>query len=912
MTTTLSRDAINTLRLESGEPITYFDLTVEWILSALLIFMPLAFGVVAPWSEEITIVAVLAISVCLVCKHLWRRDASGTWSWAFLPILLFLLLAVTQLVSLPAGLVKTISPQTFAMRHRLLGDMPNAQSLLQSMSLSFYPPKTRHDLIIVLIASSVFAAVLDVYKRPAQIVRLLTVISLVGGAIAVLALLQVLTQADSIYWLVPTGYNRATGGTFVNYSNFSQFMNLSIGASVGLLLLKAREGRKSSGSSRPRRGAIVQELGDSTWQPVWVMGIIAGLGMASVLLSLSRGGVISLLSALVVTSVLVGRRQRLRAQTWALGGVGVLVAVMVVYTGFESLYERMASLERERGSTTGRAQVFKDISNIVGQFPVTGIGLGAHEYVYPYFDRSTNPLYAEHADSDYFQLAEEMGFVGLAIMAVFLGLLWTNFYQATRPRRPRVCYAAYGLGFGVIAVMVHGMTDFGQHLPAVGCLTAATCGLLFNLGRLARAAGSSRREQPEDVVIPQRSFGRRAVDAVPAMVATLSLVWGWQVVNKNRLADDDWERAQEIASDIDKLDRTDADNAYITLLSAAESAANRVPDNVEYSFGLNSFRWRAISRVSDPETGGVVISKEALGFTERIVDELQATRLLCPTFAPVYSLIGQLEVFVLNRPTGAIFIQTGYELGRTHPTVVFAAAVLDATQGKWDEAMAKFRRCLVLDQRFLPEILEVFVRQEDRPDLAVVIASEKAEWLVTAFYAIRGSVGASVTQPSTTQAASEPTTDVAATSPASMPPTTRESAVTIEPATTQAATTTNTTQMSEKTRLALDSALEMLKKRAVEQDAPASTLGAIAGLCLERGEDDAAILFYRKALDKDYGVVEWHYGLAVALRAVGKLEDAMKEVRLCLRLKPEMPEAQQLLSILASERVNRPATMTSP
>lgn len=901
MTSALSRDKLESLRLEAGEPVTHFDRAIEWILSGLLVFMPLVFGVVAPWSEEVVAAGALAMCACLVAKHLWRRDASGVWTWAYLPILLFILLALVQMIPLPAGIVKLVSPGTLATHQRLLADMPDVDALLRTLTLSFYPPKTRHDLMIVLIAVAVFVAVLDVYRWPAQIVRLLTVIALVGGAVALLALLQVLTQADSIYWLIPTGYNRATSGTFINYSNYSQFMNLSVGAAVGLLLLKLREGRGDSGGTRPRRGAMMQELGEPAWQPVWGLGLIVGMGMVSVLLSLSRGGVISLMAALAFTTVLVGRRLRLRAQTWGITGVVLAVLIVILYAGFDSLYDRMATFEHQRDPTTGRTQIYKDITQIVRQFPAVGVGLGAHEYVYPVYDRSTNPLYAEHADSDYFQLAEEMGFTGLALMAAFLGMVWWTFFRVIRSHRPRVGYVAFGLGYGLVAVMVHGMTDFGQHLPAVACLSAISCALLFNLGRLARAA-SNKTAPPAEGVVPQRTLVRRVIDAGAPLLAGLSLCWALVVVNNNRLADADWQIVQEWAADIDRLEPAQANEGYIRLLTAAEAASARVPDNVEYRYGLNLHRWRSISRTTDPASGGVVLAGEALGFTERIVDDLHRTRLLCPTFAPIYSLLGQLEVFVLNKPSGSHFIRQGYELGRTHPTVVFAAGVLDASEGHWDDSLTKFRRCLALDQQLLPEILDVYIRQMERPDLAVSVASDKAEWLVTALYALR--TASHMDPDSATQPATQPGDASTQPADASTQPATQLSG---DPS-TQPATQTQSVSIQQ-AREALRGATELAKARALaDETTAAGTLAAIAGLSLEQNDPAAAITFYRLALHKDYGKVEWHYGLAWALTATQQYEDALKEVRLCLRLRPEMPEATQLME----ELINRTTASTRP
>jgi len=66
------------------------------------------------------------------------------------------------------------------------------------------------------------------FRNSRQIKGLLTAIFAIGCAEALLALVQVATRAEKIYWFIPTPVSPPCG-SFVNYSHFAQFMNLSIG-----------------------------------------------------------------------------------------------------------------------------------------------------------------------------------------------------------------------------------------------------------------------------------------------------------------------------------------------------------------------------------------------------------------------------------------------------------------------------------------------------------------------------------------------------------------------------------------------------------------------------------------------------------------------------------------------------------
>lgn len=225
-----------------------FDLAIEWLLLALLAFMPFAFGAVEAWSEQVVVGLAGAIAVCLVAKFVVCRDARFAWSWGLVPIGLFVALVLFQLLPLPAGLLGRLSPNTVALRAELLGDVPAAARALDRQTVSLYPHATRHDLVLLAVVVTVFLAVLNVHRQMRQVKRLLWGVAVVGAAVALLSLGQFLGDATTIYGAVPLSSKAA--GPFLNHSHFGQFMNLSIGATLGLLLVYVEEifGRSSEAS----------------------------------------------------------------------------------------------------------------------------------------------------------------------------------------------------------------------------------------------------------------------------------------------------------------------------------------------------------------------------------------------------------------------------------------------------------------------------------------------------------------------------------------------------------------------------------------------------------------------------------------------------------------------------------------
>ncbi len=816
-------------------PVSRFDTVIEWLMIALLAFMPLAFGAVEAWSEMAVICLAGAMALCLGLKLTLRRGSRIAWSWAYVPMGLFLLLAALQLVPLPTGLVSAVSANTASTKTSLLGDLPDAAERLTSMTISFYPLATKHDLRLLLAVAVVFFVVVNVYRRPEQIKRLLGAVAIIGGGIALLALAQVISRTGKIYWLVPTGTKIADAGTFVNHSNYSQFMNLSIGAALGLLIVKLHEGFQGVRVTLP---GVFERLAGPKGRIVWYLVGGIALAAATVFLSLSRGGAVALLIAGAFTALVIASKRALGGRGWIMAVMALGAFVCVLYVGFDAVYDRLSTL-REMREYGGRWQIVKDIGLAWTRFPAVGTGLGTHEVVYPMFDRSTTSALAAHAENEYAQAAEETGIIGLGLLIAFGAIVWAGYARCVRRIRLPIRSAAFGLGFGLVAIIVHSFSDFGQHLPANASLSAVSCGLLVALARMGR----HNPHGPAELAI----HGRYRPLAVAVLAGVIGL-WGWAILGANdaRCAEAHWEQALRVEDRLRKDGWLGSNDDYAALISEAAAAADCEPGNVKYHHWMNVYRWRSISRVVDPQTGKVVVTPRILEFTQRIVKELHAARALCPTFGATYCMVGQLEKFILNRPVGTQHIQTGYELAPCDPTACFVAGLLDAEQGKADDSLEKLRRAVALDGGLFREAVDVYARQTNRADLAVALAGDDAGRL---FHVAR------------VLSDSHEHNDLAAR--------------------------------------ARTKAVAALKARCRQPDASAGELASMASLCRQDKNYAEAVAYYRRALALDYGQVGWRLGLARALAETGQVSEAMQEARICLRLRPQMTAARKLIEKLS-------------
>jgi tetratricopeptide (TPR) repeat protein len=821
-------------------PTVGFDRIIDWLLAALLAFMPFAFGTVQAWSEQIVIALSGVILLCFLLKLISRQDTIFKWSWSYLPIGLFILVAVFQLLELPAALVHILSTNTGMIKTQLLGQLADSERLLSSMTVSFYPNATGHNLRLVLSVAAVFVVVLNTYGSPDRIKCLLGSIVVIGAAVALLALAQDIFGNGKIYWFVPC-YDNAYSGPFINHSNYSQFMNLSIGACIALLLVKLHEAFSESRITAP---VVLEYLGSQSARVLWWLAAVVIVSAATIFVSLSRGGIISMLIAGGVTTLILTSRRSLKGRGWIMAVMALGAFVCVLYIGFDAVYDRLATLRDMHDAHGGRVQILKDIALAWTKFPILGTGLGTHEVVYPMFDRSTIAALAAHAENEYAQTIEETGLAGLIPLVVFAVMVWVAYARIIRRGRKPVSSAAYGLGFGLLAIMIHSLSDFGQHLPANAMLSAIFCALMLAIARLERG------DDKTNIAVAPTHLSRLLCTTAGFVVLVL---WSWLLLGANnaRIAEGYWKKAYAVEVGLRKNDWQGSNERYVELLQNASAASNSEPGNVQYRFWLNAYRWYSLTRTIDPATGRLVLTPQAVQFAQRIVDELHKAIAVCPTYGQAWCLAGQLEYFVLDKPEGADRIRAGFQLAPCDEISCFIAGILDVEEENIDDSLKKFTRAVELDDSMFTSVADIYVNRLNRPDLALTTAGDNIGRLTLVANALADSK-----------------------------------------------------EHDELMKDARVQITELLKSRCQQPDAPAGAFASLANIYANKDANAEAIVCYQQALTLDYGQVHWRLRLARLLAEQQQVDEAIHEAKICLRLSPQLKAAENLIADLSVRSIS--------
>lgn len=813
-----------------------FDAVIEWLLVALLAFMPLAFGVVHAWSEEIVIAVIGAMTVCFLIKFLVLRRQDLIWTWAYVPIALFLVVVVLQLIPLPARLVSIVSPNTVTLRTELLGDLPGAETLLESMPISLYPNGTKHDLRLVLAVTAVFVIVLNVFRRSDQIKRLLTAIALIGGLVAAITLAQNLFGNGKIYWFISSANTKGYSGPFVNHNNYGQFMNLSVGAALALFMVRLHEafaGKKLTPT------VAFECLSWRSSKSIWLLLAIMSIGAATVFISLTRGGMIGLLAAMALTTALFASQRSLKGHGWVMVGVGLFAFVCVLYVGFDAVFERLASLRAFGKADGGRLQILKDIAVAWTVFPALGTGLGTHSVVYPMFDRSIITSLAAYAENEYAQVLEETGFVGLGLLILIGIAVCAGCLRSIRHNERPVHWAAYGLSFGLVAVLVQSLTDFGQHLPANAVLSAVFCALLLGLARSEQDSGKRWRQR----LVPSVSS---TVLRTTVLLGVCAL-WSWILFSANnaRLAEAHWQKVYDTENSLSAKNWQGTDAEYADLISHATAAVNCQPDNITYRHRLNVYRWRLLCRAMDSNPAEMIARDGLTPAIHDIVGELHKSLVVCPTHGPTYSMVGQIEKFILNDDSGAERIRRGFRLAPCDPITCFVAGQLDMLEGRTEDCTAKFDRAVQLDGNLFRDVADIYVNQLSRPHLALSAAGDDIGRLSYVLEMLEYM---------------------------------------------------QYYDLAEEARTKVQ---RLLEAKCAEPDTPASVYAHLGTIYLRRGDDKGALECYRQALARQYDQISWRLELAGILRRMGNVQEAMRQAKICLQLHPQLEAAEKFVAELA-------------
>jgi O-antigen ligase len=355
-------------------------------------------------------------------------------------------------------------------------------------TLSMDPYSTR--LVLVQLATLLiyFSATLVFVDTPHRLKLLVRTIMIFGFVLAIFGLTQSFTSPTKVYWIRELPQSTAFG-PFINRHHFAGYMELTIALPLGLLFAGAVD--------RDKRMLYV---------------FVAGLMGVALIMTASRGGIISLVAEIVFLVIVTAiwkkkesERHRKKSSRWKpiairAGFAGALLVGLffgVILLGGEfSIYRFIDSVNTD-DPTTGRAHFWAVTLDIIKAHPFVGTGLGAFGVIYTRYDSRNGLFRLEQAHNDYLQVLSDGGIIGGVLALSFVALLFYKAIQRAKSRDDfRRGVALAGLS-GCFAVLVHSFFDFTLHTTSNALLFLVVAALATLNGRVESAPRKRRRRTSE-------------------------------------------------------------------------------------------------------------------------------------------------------------------------------------------------------------------------------------------------------------------------------------------------------------------------------------------------------------------------------------------------------------------------------
>lgn len=401
------------------------------LLVVTLMAAPLPYASVQTWAwASLTLLAVLMLFVWgIACVQ--QGSIRILWTALYLPAGLFLLWGIVQL----AG-------------HLTVDYIGTREAMVKLVT----------DFIFFFLAGQLWATGSE--KKWSALGLAVTVY---GFAIAFLAVVQFFSGPIYNYWNY-WSVNSLWGafGPYVNRNHYAGLMEMLIPLSAAYVF--------SHPEGHPQRN---------------LLGLAVLLPIASLLLSGSRGGFISLLVEIILlgtvlfkVSLISGRRSLL-----SLGVLGVTAAAILFFWidpgQISKRLEGVFNLKNANDASSGhRGETALDTLLILRDHPLTGTGVGSFATAFPQYQTLPGDPIWDHAHNDYAEGLAETGMIGgVLIFGAFIIFLSGAFRNLAVGPRNVAGWIQLGATIGVLGIVIHSFFDFNLRIPANAAWFAVCCGI---------------------------------------------------------------------------------------------------------------------------------------------------------------------------------------------------------------------------------------------------------------------------------------------------------------------------------------------------------------------------------------------------------------------------------------------------
>lgn len=454
----------------AGLPLHPLERLLVVLASIQLCFLPWAFGGVVLWAQMTALVLSVAAIVVAVQRRIYDEPYVRTERFMLYPLHKLWRFPVFWLGLLFLGyiLIQALNPshvRTHDQTGWWMEPVKHIMWLPTSMSASFAHNNPWRSLITFGASWLLVCALWIGLTRRSAVINLLSVVVINGTLLALVAILQKVTNAREVLWFYKVRFSYFVG-TIIYKNQAGAFFYLLLALCAALVWWHAQRSFRQMKKTSPA--------------PVY--GFCAVILGMTVLLSYSKGAILLMLGYLTIGGLgflawsIFGSHHSINRRKTII--IAVALAGFVAISGNflridQPIARVQAMLEKgdEDHSVKSRQTAAAATWDMARANIWTGWGAGSFEHYFPVFQqhyptlgsRYKRPLLWRYAHNDYLQSLSAFGVIGLCFPAAIF-LWWA--YQLAKVqvfKRPALLLALGGL----LMLMVHSWIDFQMHNPAV-------------------------------------------------------------------------------------------------------------------------------------------------------------------------------------------------------------------------------------------------------------------------------------------------------------------------------------------------------------------------------------------------------------------------------------------------------------
>src|SRR4030043_864956 len=482
-----------------------------------LLFSPLAFGTVEPWSLTIMETFSIFTLLLLLIRNLQNKDAFLYEIPGIIPLMFFLAYMFIQLIPLPSGIIKIVSPETYNLyKETILINEP-----LTWVSLSINKKATLMEFFRITAYVAFYILTMQLLTKKNILKKTIAVIIVFASLLSFLGILQHVLSNNKIFWFRELTQGGTPFGPYVNRNHYAGLMEMLFPLVLSLFLFY-----KPHVTYNSFREKITEIFNRKRTNIYILLGFAAILIGTSIFLSLSRSGIVSLCLSMIVFGVMFIAKGTNRKRGIIIIIIFILIVLSVGWFGWGPIFERFERVKNAQGDISElKIEIWKESRNIINDFSVTGTGFGSFINIYPKYRTISGDGIADHAHNDYIKDFSDGGAIAFLISVCFLLTLLYKSYRAFLKRHE--IYSIYlfiGSIAGIFSILIHSITDFNLHIGSNGLY------FFFLLGLVVSAANTRLRDEFNDTYLKKIKLPIRMLTIPVAVILFVSLIFNTGVI----------------------------------------------------------------------------------------------------------------------------------------------------------------------------------------------------------------------------------------------------------------------------------------------------------------------------------------------------------------------------------------------